>query len=413
MNKSVLIKITVLLSLILLSAGCVGIPKPIIKDELPPNAAKGYVAFSPQVGGYSVSLVRDNKELEEGRIEYSQEYRIAKTPGEYVFLIKHQKFSGRVKVTVLQDKINYVTIQSQTMFQSSYTTYSTYYRSTTTTRTYNVNLTAGSHYLPVNPTLDQVNELLAALDDDDEGTRLAALDDLAELYKLNEKMNTTVIADTLKKTYNKERYYWARYKIEKFLKKIGQPVDKTDEDSIVWDGFTDKVDPGYTGYSGIDPWFTDNKTNYFFADGYHIDHDNDNSNWAFRTLKKKMPVNVDVELTSTWQQGINNYTYGLLLGSDGKNFYEFGISRNGGARVDLYKNSGLVKNLIPWKQLSGIKNARNVLKLELRGNVITYYVNDELVGAITNEEGFSFRTYGLIVAKKQNISFNLLRIVEK
>jgi hypothetical protein len=408
MHKNVLAKLTVSLALIMVVAGCAA-RKPIIKDDLAPGAPKGYVAFAPHVSGYTVYEVRDNREIEAGRVDYYQELRIAKAPGVYVFLVKHQKFTGRVKVTVALGKILYVTIQSQTLSMNTSYSYMVHYSTTTTTTTYNVNLTAGQHYLPINPSPGQVGELLAALDDDDEGTRLAALDALSELYKTNEKMDTGAIADTLQKIYTKERYYWVRSQIKKFLSKIGKPLAQNDEDSIIWDGFTDNI----YSHDDLDPWFTNNRTNYFAADGYQLDHDRTDIGWVFRSFKKKTPINFDIELTTTWKEGSNNQAYGLLLGADGKNFYEFGISRNGGARVGLYKNSGYAKNVIPWKQLASLKKANNVLRVEIRGKDMHYFVNGEQVGSVTNEEGFAYKTYGLLVAGKQNISFNLLKITKQ
>ncbi|MEW6419252.1 MAG: hypothetical protein AB1480_14250 [Nitrospirota bacterium] len=130
-----------------------------------------------------------------------------------------------------------------------------------------------------------------------------------------------------------------------------------------------------------------------------------------------MPVNFDVEIESTWQTGVHNYPYGLELGSDVNNFYFFGVSGDGYPIVWLYINNEYQKpTLIDWMTNTAFKGdgkTTNRHKVEVRGDILKYYVNDKYIGTISNRLNMKNIVVGVSVCDRQKVAFDNLKIIER
>ncbi|MCU0502456.1 MAG: hypothetical protein MUC51_11955 [Anaerolineae bacterium] len=123
------------------------------------------------------------------------------------------------------------------------------------------------------------------------------------------------------------------------------------------------------------------------------------------------PENFDLELSAIWKSGVNNHRYGLVLGSDAETYYTFGASGNGQAVVGLNKGGAGegVPDPIGWKPKAAREGdgvSFNKLKIEVRGDKISYYVNDRRIGEITNAIIRDKWAIGVMVQDKQKVAFD-------
>jgi hypothetical protein len=130
------------------------------------------------------------------------------------------------------------------------------------------------------------------------------------------------------------------------------------------------------------------------------------------------PANFDVEVSTIWKSGVNDHRYGLVLGIDAETYYTFGASGNGQAVVGINKGGAGdgVPDPIGWKP----KTARegdgvsfNRLKIEVRGDKISYYVNDRLIGEVANAIIRDKWAIGVMVQDKQKVAFDDLVLIAR
>ena len=123
------------------------------------------------------------------------------------------------------------------------------------------------------------------------------------------------------------------------------------------------------------------------------------------------PENFDVEVSTIWKSGVTDHRYGLVLGVDADTYYTFGASGNGQAVVGINKGGAGdgIPDPIGWKP----KTARegdgvsfNNLKIEVRGDKISYYVNDRYIGEIANAIIRDKWAIGVLVQDKQKVAFD-------
>ena len=128
------------------------------------------------------------------------------------------------------------------------------------------------------------------------------------------------------------------------------------------------------------------------------------------------PQNFDLEVVSIWKSGVDNSRYGLILGKDRDTYYTFGISGNGQAVVGLNVDKFARPELIDW-QLNAARPGDgfifNRLKIEVRGDRIDYYVNDRLIGHVTNAIVADPWVVGVMVQDRQKIAFDNLKIISR
>jgi hypothetical protein len=143
---------------------------------------------------------------------------------------------------------------------------------------------------------------------------------------------------------------------------------------------------------------------------------NDECHWAGITPSFDRPQNFYIELVSTGKSKADAQGFGLAVGNDRDNAYNFLVGGNGQAKVDLYKNGEFQPALIPWKDVAAGKASATIVsrqKIEARGDILRYFVNDEYVGEIKNEFEMKDWFLGLAVCGKQTVAFDQLRLIER
>jgi hypothetical protein len=125
-----------------------------------------------------------------------------------------------------------------------------------------------------------------------------------------------------------------------------------------------------------------------------------------------LPQKFRLEVKSTWEKGIHNERYGLLFGVDANNYYLFGVSGNGQAVVGMTQEGVGLPNPINWQLNAaniGDGNTSNHLRLDVKDNDITYYVNDRKIGTIRNTMITANWIVGIAVAAQQQVAFDDLK----
>jgi hypothetical protein len=153
----------------------------------------------------------------------------------------------------------------------------------------------------------------------------------------------------------------------------------------------------------------------FTGGKYRIRSKNDECHRAGILPAFDRPQNFDIELVSTGRTNVDTQGYGLVFGSDRENAYNFLITGTGRAKVELYQN-GSQPALIPWNDASAGKASEttaNRQKIEARGDMLRYYVNDRYVGEIRNELDGKDWFLGLVVCGKQTVEFDRLKLIER
>ena len=135
-----------------------------------------------------------------------------------------------------------------------------------------------------------------------------------------------------------------------------------------------------------------------------------------KAITSTIPINsqltedfkISTEITKI--EGIDDNGFGLVWGaSDPNNEFEFVISGNGQFKVVKWEN-GKSTDLIPWTSHSGINrwdNSTNRLRIEKRGPITKFYINDYYVSRISNQEIFGNKT-GFVINETMKISINYL-----
>jgi TIR domain len=131
-----------------------------------------------------------------------------------------------------------------------------------------------------------------------------------------------------------------------------------------------------------------------------------------------MRENFDVEVTTTWIAGVKDQGYGLAFGVDPGNRYLFGLTANAQGLVELYLKGKGVEMPVSWKPSSARRGdgfSGNRLKVQKRREKITYFVNDEHMGAISISPSINLNEWvvGVTVSGKQRVAFDNLIVTPK
>ncbi len=153
----------------------------------------------------------------------------------------------------------------------------------------------------------------------------------------------------------------------------------------------------------------------FIGGGEYVIEPHDNRcYWSTIKFPTPVPINFDIELVSTWKSGVDKNPYGLLLGNDSNNYCQFVVSGNGYSGIFVVVD-GKYKEPQPvgWKPNTANKGNGTVAnrhKVEVRGNVLNYYVNDKYIGRVNNKINFKNGFIGVFVCDKQKVAFDDLKI---
>lgn len=154
---------------------------------------------------------------------------------------------------------------------------------------------------------------------------------------------------------------------------------------------------------------------YHLSGGEYIIEPNDNKcHWSTIKFPTPVPINFDIELVSTWKSGVENGTHGLLLANDSNNFCQFTVSGNGYSCIFVGVDGKYIEpQPVGWKPNTANKGNGTIAnrhKVEVRGNVLNYYVNDKYIGRVNNKINFKNGFIGVFVCDKQKVAFDDLKI---
>ncbi|GAB6097383.1 hypothetical protein JCM14469_36370 [Desulfatiferula olefinivorans] len=157
--------------------------------------------------------------------------------------------------------------------------------------------------------------------------------------------------------------------------------------------------------------------NTALSDGvYLMETKNTLNSVEFADLPLDLPDSFDVRVTTTWKKGVNNYAYGLALGTDPPNRYNFGISANGWSYVSAHANNQTVDpEPMAWTfghVTPGNGETRNDLLVRVRGSRCDFFVNDTRVGQVFLPLPHHALRVGLFVENRQQVAFDDLDVTE-
>jgi hypothetical protein len=373
-----------------------------IKDDLPPSTPKGYADFGNySFGSTFIYSLQAGKRVKEGSLTYEGEIvRLARTPGEYDFVIEHwgknrQKYEKVVTVRIMRDMLTFITIDR--MIADVEDIKNGRYEATLIQ--YRVKISEAKTLAPLNiesepNKVDVLNELLS---DPDWRARLYAIG-------LLEKMGRSSGENLLKRvealaTDDPQRL--VRRKANAFLKSLGIDGFKN---ILLLENF-EFNNRTWISSHGIYDFFYNDEFLFRSAEGGC-------ENEKFTSLLD-LPRDFDIELVSTWRSGTGGGEYGVIIGSDENNFDHFGVSGDGRAVVRSVRNNELSGDLLAWTAVPAIKTrgaAPNRLRVEVRGDSWKYFVNDAYLGEITNTLRMNKYLVGLRGCQEQTIAFEQLKI---
>ena len=149
---------------------------------------------------------------------------------------------------------------------------------------------------------------------------------------------------------------------------------------------------------------------------YILQSSDEGCHWAGITPSFEKPGDFDIELAGMANMKDDTQGYGLALGNDRDNAYNFLVSGSGQAKAELYKNGEPQPEHTPWKDGADGKTPEttvNRLKLEVRADILKYYVNGRYIGEIKNELDMKDWFIGLAVCGRQTVSFDQLTLTER
>jgi hypothetical protein len=154
----------------------------------------------------------------------------------------------------------------------------------------------------------------------------------------------------------------------------------------------------------------------FSSGKYRIQAKNDECHGAGISPSFDRPHDFDIELVSTGAAKTDVQGHGIALGSDRENAYNFLVAGSGQAKIELYKNGDAQPALAAGKENDVGKPSQdpvNRQKIEVRGDILRYYLNDRFAGEIKNELDMKAWYLGLTVCGKQTVEFDQLKLIER
>ncbi len=383
----------------------------------------GYVSFYQNNGslsndiGLEITTIVDGKELKK-QLNFNKgttvsDYRIEAEPGDREFVVRHNfdpsqskyRNEERFRVTVKESMVTYISFRRQGISYNEDKLLTV----TNSTYKYFVRATVGTHPLPAEENVNAIAQYVDALQDNDWGTRHAAL---KALRRFSPVLGPQTIA-LLQAMAREDVSFFVRTEATELLeaqnpKHLSKP--------LFIQTFFDSSDTGssyawYQGqFMGRDP------------EGYFIAPNDENFLWSSinwsdiavfegfwkGTRKVIVPPDFDAILDCAWRGGINNAAYGLILGKDKSDFYSFGISRNGGAIVNRWSGSNITATPIPWKQDAATTIAErdfSRIVVAKHGNTYTFTVNGVPIGTFTDAQMLPVQVIGLIAGNRQKAVF--------
>ncbi len=193
-------------------------------------------------------------------------------------------------------------------------------------------------------------------------------------------------------------------------------IDQTDSHQMEYSAIPPQVFFYENFYANQKGWTlnTDSNIGSISAGKYNIIGKDKLCRFRYVELAKYLPEDYDVILTSYWKGGKDDVAYGLSIGKDYDNCYNFEISGNGYSRISSYMDDKYHEPS-PWKYQDAIqKKGKNIHKLEVRGEFLSYYINDKFIARLKNQlnfqKGNNFQGVGICACEKIEVSFDDLKI---
>jgi len=396
---------------------------------------EGYITFhtdfsegSPQEAQVDIYKIIDGKEIFEAstysalasKYAIKENLTLTRNPGIYDFIIK--TYSPKHNLQVY-----YATIKGLIVKENSITYVGLNPICSGTLIT--VMASVGSIPLPVVPKTEaDIITVKNALYDSDWATRKFAINMFSNSIQV---VDEEVIED-IGTMATDDRYLAVRKEAINFLESRNLPVP---------------YEPPYlylTTFTNIDQWRwyhedTDPKYSLNSA-GYNIVTTNTAisaawmkdlfaGNGFFGNDPKKL-INYDIELDCIWNSGMDNGAFGLFLGNGGNywvsgthnpspniyNFYAFCISKNGSAIIFHFEDNQLKSTIANWTQVASssiTSHNTNRLKVEVRENQLTFFVNNILIGSFHADETYLSQCIGMVILHSMDVCFTRLAIIKK
>ena len=169
----------------------------------------------------------------------------------------------------------------------------------------------------------------------------------------------------------------------------------------------DRGDRGWTVHESRD-------VDAHFSSGlYILKTKNDRCVTEIVPIPISLPENFEIELKSSWNAGLDNIPYGLVIGSGSEDSCRFHISKNGCASASAVIDGTIVSRMDWTCGGAAVKYGADIRQtVEARGRFFRYYVNGELAGSLfLYPERMELKVIGVTVCGPQKVSFDELKIV--
>ena len=121
----------------------------------------------------------------------------------------------------------------------------------------------------------------------------------------------------------------------------------------------------------------------------------------------------EVETTTKWVQGVNDFGYGLVVAynTEKASFIGFDISANGYYCITKATSKSQSSFLINWTQTKAVNQnaASNTILVRKKGNTISFYCNGVLLNSVQNIN-LDGNGFGIITEDRQKVEFDNFKI---
>ncbi len=358
-----------------------------VRDELPPDAEKGWVVFVVDAGPpLSLSQVSGASAGESfpDRDGAGKLVASACPPGRNDFLVRDRDFETRVTVPVAEGMVTHVGVRRQVTSDDP-------------TGTWYTRISIGTHPLPFAADASDPAPFVTALVDQDWGTRRAAVEGLRRIGPPLEPSATPLLTALAGDDPQAE----VREAARSLLASLGKPVPAP---ALLFVSFAVSAD-GWPLGGGLASSVA------LVAEGYRLEgQDPRGTAWRSRDAGDAISSreDLDVMLECRWMGGSGAAGYGLTLGSGPATFLAFSVDRDGGTLVTRFTDGKRVATPLPRNPsaapaITGTPVTR--IEVTKRGARYQVAVNGEAVGGFTDSTGLEIARLGVLVDGEQSVVF--------
>jgi hypothetical protein len=359
----------------------------IVKDDLPRDAARGWVVFvSDERLPLRVSRISRGSEGEAFPTRTSRGTPVAAAcpPGRNDFVVRDRDGETRVAVPVAEGLVTYVGVWMQVVSEAP-------------TVAYQVRVTVGTHPLPIRAEAEDPAPLVTALADRDWATRWAAARALDRISPPLEPAAVPLLTELAREDEHGE----VRAAARAALRSVGKP---SSVEPLLFTSFSQSAD-GWPLGEGLA------STTSLLPEGYLLAvKDAQGTAWRARGAGSAVADrgDLDILLECRWLGGNETTPYGLTLGSGPGTFNAFCVSRSGGATVLRFTDGRSRSIPLPWSYgAAAAITGTPVTRIEVakRGSRYEIAVNGEAVGGFNDGTGLEVTHLGVFADGAQSVVF--------